>query len=168
MIDAKNLLEVISDIGLLPTILIVSVALFFLHKEIKKALDSLGGSIDKLRQTSSDSLAKFKEDVEAQEEREHDRMDRMEKTFNDGMEKMRLSTESSLRVLKGELEERNLRQDAKMDALEKELKFIGREYVSKEQHFNDTEGWKSNLDSIRRDLAEIPIKMITLIKEIKA
>lgn len=168
MFGTGDLLGLISDIGLIPTILIVSVALFFLHKEIKKALAGLGSSVDKLRESSSSALANFKAEVEAQEQREDERMDRIENTFSSSMEKMRLSTEESLRLLKSEIEERNVRQDARMDALEKELKFIGREYVSKEQHFNDTEGWKSNLDSIRRDLAEMPIKMITLIKEIKA
>lgn len=168
MFGTGDLLKLISDIGLIPTILIVSVALFFLHKEIKKSLTGLGSSIDKLRESSTSSLAKFKAEVEAQEQKENERMERMEKSISSSMEKMRLSTEDSLRLLKNEIEERNVRQDARMDALEKELKFIGREYVSKEQHFNDTEGWKSNLDSIRRDLAEMPIKMITLIKEIKA
>lgn len=168
MFGTGDLLGLISDIGLIPTILIVSVALFFLHKEIKKSLTGLGTSIDKLRDSSSASLSKLKAEVESQELRQNEKLEKIEKSFESGIEKIRLSTEESLRLLKSEIEERNVRQDARMDALEKELKFIGREYVSKEQHFNDTEGWKSNLDSLRRDLAEIPIKMITLIKEIKA
>lgn len=167
MFGTKDILSLISDIGLVPTILLVAVALFFLHKEIKKSLAGLGGSLDKLRETSSSAIASLRTDMEARNVSQNERMEVLESLLQSSVEKLQESTAKANRELRSELEARNLRQDARMEALEKELKFIEREYVSKEQHFNDTEGWKANLDSLRRDLAEMPLKMISLIKEIK-
>lgn len=167
MFGTKDILSLISDIGLVPTILLVAVALFFLHKEIKKSLSGLGGSLDKLRESSSSALSSLREDMEERNLQQDSRMKSLEDALGSGMDGLRQSNMQAIKELRSELEARNLRQDARMEALEKELKFIEREYVSKEQHFNDTEGWKSNLDSLRRDLAEMPLKMIALIKEIK-
>ena len=167
MFGTKDLLSLIGDIGLVPTILLVAVALFFLHKEIKKSLSGLGSSLDKLRESSSSSIASLRTDMEARNVSQDERMEELESLLHSNMEKLHASTAKANRELRSELEARNLRQDARMEVLEKELKFIEREYVSKEQHFNDTEGWKANLDSLRRDLAEMPLKMIALIKEIK-
>lgn len=167
MFGTKDLLSLIGDIGLVPTILLLAVALFFLHKEIKKSLSGLGSSLDKLREFTSSSIESLRTDMEARNVSQDERMEELESLLHSSMEKLHASTAKANRELRSELEARNLRQDARMEVLEKELKFIEREYVSKEQHFNDTEGWKANLDSLRRDLAEMPLKMIALIKEIK-
>ena len=167
MFGTKDLLSLIGDIGLVPTILLVAVALFFLHKEIKKSLSGLGSSLDKLREYTSSAIASLRTDMDARNVSQDERMEELESLLHSSMEKLHASTAKANRELRSELEARNLRQDARMEVLEKELKFIEREYVSKEQHFNDTEGWKANLDSLRRDLAEMPLKMIALIKEIK-
>lgn len=167
MFGTKDLLTLISEIGIIPTFLLVGVALFFIFKENKKTVTGLGTSIDKLRESAFDSLSKLKKDVEELQEKNYERIDKIESAITAEINHLHQRTEENFRQFRAEIEDRDRRQDARMDAIEKELKFIGREYVSKEQHFNDTEGWKANLDNLRRDLSEIPLKMITIMKEIK-
>lgn len=167
MFGTKDLLTLISEIGLIPTLLLMSLALFFIFKENKKTMTGLGVSIEKLKESTSSSIEKLKEEIKSQHQRHSERMDKIEETISTSIDNLHQKTEENFRQFRAEIEDRDRRQDARMDAIEKELKFIGREYVSKEQHFNDTEGWKANLDNLRRDLSEIPLKMITVMKEIK-
>ena len=167
MFGTKDLLTLISEIGIIPTFLLVGVALFFIFKENKKTMTGLGASIDKLRESTFDGIDKLKDELESQHRRHSERMDKIEESISTSIDNLHQNTDENFRQFRAEIEDRDRRQDARMDAIEKELKFIGREYVSKEQHFNDTEGWKANLDNLRRDLSEIPLKMITVMKEIK-
>lgn len=167
MFGTKDLLTLISEIGIIPTFLLVALALFFIFKENKKTMTGLGNSIDKLRESTQDSIDKLSGELESQHKRHSSRMDKIEESLSAGIDSLHKKTEENFRQFRAEIEDRDRRQDARMDAIEKELKFIGREYVSKEQHFNDTEGWKANLDDLRRDFAEFPLKIIQIMKEIK-
>lgn len=167
MFGSREILSLVSEIGLIPTILLVGVALFFIHKEIKKTLSSLDGGLGRLREDTSASLSAIRSKMEERESLQEARMDGLERTMNSGLQQLREDSERSRKELRKDLEDRDHRQDSRIESIEKELKFISREYVTREQHYNDTEGWKSHLDSLSQDLADMPLKMIALIKEVK-
>ncbi|MGP1587295.1 MAG: hypothetical protein ACTTHG_03010 [Treponemataceae bacterium] len=54
----------------------------------------------------------------------------------------------------------------RLEAAEKEIKFIERDYVTKTDHFKDTEGWRTEIQGVRRDVSNLPLEIIKIIKDI--
>ena len=52
-------------------------------------------------------------------------------------------------------------------AMEKEIKYIQKEYITKEDHYRDTEGWKTEIQGVRKDMGELPLKILTALKDSK-
>ena len=54
---------------------------------------------------------------------------------------------------------------SRIEAAEKEIKYIERDFVTKTEHFKDTEGWRTEIQAVRGDVSRLPLEIIKLIKK---
>ena len=73
-------------------------------------------------------------------------------------------TRKSVEGLKGSFCKRMDDQDEVIKALEDEVKYIQKEYITKEDHYRDTEGWKTEIQGVRKDMGELPLKILSALK----
>lgn len=51
--------------------------------------------------------------------------------------------------------------------LGKEIDYVGRDYVTKEQHYKDIEGWKSEINYLRKETSRMPYELVKLLMQQK-
>ena len=54
---------------------------------------------------------------------------------------------------------------SRIEAAEKEIKYIERDFVTKTEHFKDTEGWRTEIQAVRGDVSRLPLEIIKLMKK---
>ena len=54
---------------------------------------------------------------------------------------------------------------SRLENAEKEIKYIERDFVTKTEHFKDTEGWRTEIQAVRNDVSRLPLEIIKLIKK---
>jgi len=108
---AKEVAGLVTAIGMVPTLIIVAITVFFVLREFKKQVAGVGKSIDRLREENAMRDEKILERVEH---------------------------------------------------LEQEVKFVQRDYITKAEHYQDTEGWKTEIQGIRQEVAKLPIEILKL------
>lgn len=111
---ATSLYGMIATIGLVPTLAIFGVALFFVMKDIRKQCSSAVNAVNALRDHSD------KKDAEMTE---------------------------------------------RMEKLECDIRYVEHEYMTKKQHYQDTEGWKTEIQTLRQDMNRIPYELMHLMKK---
>ncbi len=113
---ADGLIGLVATIGLVPTLLIVGVAMFFIFREIRK------------------NMASFSKKLDYQDKK----IDAVEKAV-----------------------------EAKITDMENSIKYIEREYLTKEQHYKDIEGWKTEVQSLHNQINRLPLEMVKVMQGMK-
>lgn len=108
---AKEVAGLVTAIGIVPTLIIVAVIVFFVLREFKKQVSGVGNSIDRLRAENA---------------------------------------------------ERDEKIIGRVESLEQEVKFVQRDYITKAEHYQDTEGWKTEIQGIRQEVAKLPLEILKL------
>lgn len=54
-----------------------------------------------------------------------------------------------------------------VDDVKKQIQTIQQEYVTKEQHYRDLEGWKSEIGELRASVANLPLEIIKIMNNFK-
>lgn len=67
--------------------------------------------------------------------------------------------------LKAHSDARDAETLSRMENAEKEIKYIERDFVTKTEHFKDTEGWRTEIQAVRTDVSRLPLEIIKLIKK---
>lgn len=67
--------------------------------------------------------------------------------------------------LKAYSDERDKPLKEAIESLEKEVKYIQHDYVTKAEHYQDTEGWKTELQGIRQEVTKLPLEILKLVKQ---
>ncbi|MBQ0167251.1 MAG: hypothetical protein KBT02_09110 [Treponema sp.] len=82
------------------------------------------------------------------------------------IESFKNETSKKIDELKKHSDERDEALTARFEKLEKEVKFIQHDYMTKAEHYQDTEGWKTEVQGIRQKVSELPIEILKLIKQV--
>ena len=54
---------------------------------------------------------------------------------------------------------------SRLENAEKEIKYIERDFVTKTEHFKDTEGWRTEIQAVRAEVSRLPLEIIKLINK---
>lgn len=95
---SKEIVGLITSIGLVPAVVIFAVCLFFIFREIKKQNKSLENNLTAQREYFDEQCAKL---------------------------------------------------DVKISGFNNEISYIEKNYVTKEQHYSDFEGWRAEIKDLR-------------------
>lgn len=131
---AKNIDGIITAIGLPAAVIILCVVAYFIIREVKKENESTRKTIDS-----------FKTETAGQ------------------IEGLKKSTNQKFDELKKHSDEKDEALNQRFDNLEKEVKFIQHDYVPKREHYQDTEGWKTEIQGIRSEVSRLPIELLKLM-----
>ncbi|MBD5438469.1 MAG: hypothetical protein HDR37_07905 [Treponema sp.] len=83
------------------------------------------------------------------------------------MKKENSSTRKSISELMERSDSKDRSISTDVEDVRKQLQSIQKEYVTKEQHYRDLEGWKSEIGELRSAVANLPLEIIKIIKNIK-
>lgn len=82
------------------------------------------------------------------------------------IESFKNETSKKIDELKKHSDERDEALTTRFEKLEKEVKFIQHDYMTKAEHYQDTEGWKTEVQGIRQEVSKLPIEILKLIKQV--
>ena len=113
---ADGLIGLVTAIGLVPTLLLVGVAMFFIFREIRKNMSS------------------FAKKLESQDKK----IESIEKAVED-----------------------------KFVTIETSIKYIERDFLTKEQHYKDIEGWKTEVQNLHNHITMLPLELVKVMQGMK-
>ena len=82
----------------------------------------------------------------------------------DGLKK---STENKMNELQKHSDEKDQEILDRLEKAEKEIKYIEHDYITKAEHYKDTEGWRSEIQGIRAEVTKLPLEILKLMKSEK-
>lgn len=135
---AKEIAGLVTAIGLVPTLIILGIIAFFIIREVKKENAATRNAVAGLEQKTGAQIEALKKD-----------------------------TAQKIEELKAHSDEKDNAITERFVALEKEVKFIQLDYISKEQHYQDTEGWKAETQGIRQEVTKLPLEILKIINSTK-
>lgn len=135
---AKDVAGLVTAIGLVPTLIILGVIAFFIIREVKKENEATRKAVTGLKQETLSQITALKEE-----------------------------TAQKLEDLKKHSDEKDKTLTERFTELEKEVKCIQMDYITKEQHYQDTEGWKAETQGIRQEVTKLPLEILKLLKTTK-
>lgn len=135
---AKEIAGLVTAIGLVPTLIILGIIAFFIIREVKKENLATRNAVAGLEQKTGAQIEALKKD-----------------------------TAQKIEELKSHSDEKDKAITERFVALEKEVKFIQLDYISKEQHYQDTEGWKAETQGIRQEVTKLPLEILKIINSTK-
>lgn len=135
---AKEIAGLVTAIGLVPTLIILGIIAFFIIREVKKENLATRNAVAGLEQKTGAQIEALKKD-----------------------------TAQKIEELKAHSDEKDKAISERFVALEKEVKFIQLDYISKEQHYQDTEGWKAETQGIRQEVTKLPLEILKIINSTK-
>ncbi len=83
------------------------------------------------------------------------------------LKKENTSTRKSISELMERSDSKDKSISTDVDDVKKQLQSIQQEYVTKEQHYRDLEGWKSEIGELRTSVANLPLEIIKIINNFK-
>lgn len=83
------------------------------------------------------------------------------------MSEMKEEFTAAQRKFEENMEEKAKCQDENIKEIQNDIRYIQREYITKEDHYRDTEGWKAEMLGVKKDLAELPLKVIGALEKRK-
>lgn len=135
---AKEIAGLVTAIGLVPTLIILGIIAFFIIREVKKENLATRNAVAGLEQKTGSQIEALKKD-----------------------------TAQKIEELKSHSDEKDKAITERFVALEKDVKFIQLDYISKEQHYQDTEGWKAETQGIRQEVTKLPLEILKIINSTK-
>ena len=135
---AKNIEGIITAIDLPATVIILCVIAYFIIREVKKENESTRKSIESFKNDTANQI--------------------------DGLKK---STEKKIDELKKHSDEKDEALNKRFEKLETTVSYIQHDYVPKMEHYQDTEGWKTEMQNVRQEVSKLPIELIKLINQKK-
>lgn len=75
------------------------------------------------------------------------------------------SLDNSISSLRQHSDERDKEIFERLEKAETEIKIIEKEFLTKEQHYRDFEGWKTELHDLRAVINEMPMELIKLLHQ---
>ena len=83
------------------------------------------------------------------------------------LKKENASTRKSISDLMERSDAKDRGISADVDDVRSQLASMQREFITKEEHYRDLEGWKSEISELRKAVADLPIEIIKLTRTIK-
>ena len=74
----------------------------------------------------------------------------------------RLSIESRLDKLQEQSDNRDKKIEERLEQAEKDIKYLGRDMVTKEMLYKETEGWRCEIQSLGNQLNRLPFEILKL------
>lgn len=134
----REIFSLVADIGTIPSLLILGVVVWCVVKGLKSQVSGIGKSLDSLRTKS---------------EREFQQ-------FEAALEDLRNYSDTKDAELARNMEEicDDLRE--KVEDLSAQLNTIRQGCMTREQHMQDVEGWKMEVQLIRQEMSKLPLEIV--------
>lgn len=83
------------------------------------------------------------------------------------LDSLKSSTENKMNELQKHSDEKDQEILDRLEKAEKEIKYIEHDYITKAEHYKDTEGWRSEIQGIRAEVTKLPLEILKLMKSEK-
>lgn len=155
MAVASGVDKLITTLGMSGTIIIMCVIAFFVIREVKKANEMTQKSVDTLKSSTTDQIGKLRASTDEQ-------IRSLSASVPDQLNGFRLSMESRLDKLQQMSDTRDKKIEERLEQAEKDIKYMGKDMVTKEMLYRETEGWRSEIQLVRNEINRLPFEILKL------
>lgn len=134
----REIFSLIADIGTIPSLLILGIVLWFIVKGLKSQVSGMGKSLDSLRNKSEKEFQQFETALQ---------------NLRDYSDTKDAELARSMEEICDDLRE-------KVEELSGQLDSIRQECMTREQHMQDVEGWKMEVQLIRQEMSKLPLEIV--------
>lgn len=155
MAVASGVDKLITTLGMSGTIIIMCVIAFFVIREVNKANELTQESVDTLKSSTTDQIKKLGASTDEQ-------IRSLSASVPDQLNGFRLSMESRLDKLQQMSDTRDKKIEERLEQAEKDIKYLGKDMVTKEMLYRETEGWRSEIQLVRNEINRLPFEILKL------
>ena len=155
MTVATGIDKLITTLGISGTLIIMGVIAFFVIREVKKANELTQKAVDALKTATASQIENLSKSTD---KKITDLSSRVPEQLNG----FRLSIESRLDKLQEQSDNRDKKIEERLEQAEKDIKYLGRDMVTKEMLYKETEGWRCEIQSLGNQLNRLPFEILKL------
>lgn len=163
---ASGVDKLIATLGMSGTIIVMCVIAFFVIREVKKANELTQKSVDTLNTFTENQIKELKSSTAAQigklSASTDEQIRNLSASVPDQLNGFRLSIESRLDKLQQMSDTRDKKIEERLEQAEKDIKYLGKDMVTKEMLYRETEGWRSEIQLVRNEINRLPFEILKL------
>lgn len=144
MAVATSIDKIITTLGMSGTLILMGVIAFFVIREVKKENNSTRCSFEGFKSSTDAQIRKLADSVPAQ------------------LNGFRESIEVRLDKLQEQSDARDRDIEKRLEKAEKDIKFLEKDFVTKEMLYRETEGWRSEIQLLGNQLNRLPFEILKL------
>lgn len=152
---ASGVDKLIATLGMSGTIIVMCVIAFFVIREVKKANELTQKSVDTLKKSTADQIKELSSSTDEQ-------IKTLSASVPDQLNGFRLSIETRLDKLQQMSDTRDKKIEERLEQAEKDIKYLGKDMVTKEMLYRETEGWRSEIQLVRNEINRLPFEILKL------
>lgn len=144
MAVATSIDKILATLGMGGTLILMGVIAYFVIREVKKENENTRKSFDGFKASTDAQIKGLAESVPTQ------------------LTGFRKSIEARLDKIQEQSDEHDRAIEKRLEQAEKDIKFLGKEGVTKEMLYRETEGWRSEIQNISNMLNRLPFDILKL------
>lgn len=144
MAVATSIDKIIATLGMSGTLILMGVIAFFVIREVKKENSNTRNSFEGFKNSTDMQIKKLADSVPSQ------------------LNGFRESIEARLDKLQEQSDARDRDIEKRLEKAEKDIKFLEKDFVTKEMLYRETEGWRSEIQLLGNQLNRLPFEILKL------
>ena len=144
MAVATSIDKIIATLGMSGTLILMGVIAFFVIREVKKENSNTRNSFEGFKTSTDMQIKKLADSVPSQ------------------LNGFRESIEARLDKLQEQSDARDRDIEKRLEKAEKDIKFLEKDFVTKEMLYRETEGWRSEIQLLGNQLNRLPFEILKL------
>lgn len=159
---ATGIDKLITTLGISGSIIVLCVVAFFIIREVKKENAATRTSADSLKKSTELLKESIGAQIKGLQESRQAQLDGLRKSLETKIAEQQRSLEERLEKLGEQSDARDREIERRLEKTEKDIKFLEKDFVSKDMLYRETEGWRSEIQLLRSEISRLPFELLKL------